>query len=232
VTISTMNKNLYRFGALCGPLYVILVVLGNDVLSSGSPDSTASPAAIGQWWRSHPVTLGMGITWMVELVGLLAFPVFVATLAWSLHRAERAGTWLPAAVLSFGLLSSAIKLGSGAPMLALALRADTIPDDLAAALVDMNGMAFVLTWAADAGMLAAAAAVILTTRCLPRWLGWWAAVAAPLLLVGIPLAMTGPPFFLLALIWFIATGIAMARRGAPNPLHTAHPHTPTPAAAH
>ena len=84
--MSTMNKNLYRFGALCGPLYVLLVVLGNDVLSTGSPDSTASPAVIGQWWRSHPVTLGAGITWMVELVGLLAFPVFVATLAWSLHR--------------------------------------------------------------------------------------------------------------------------------------------------
>jgi hypothetical protein len=228
----TMNKNLYRFGALCGPLYIILVVLGNDVLSSGSPDSTASPAVIGQWWRSHPVTPGMGITWMVELIGLLAFPVFVATLAWTLHRAERTGTWLPAAVLSFGLLSSAIKLGSGAPMLALVLRADTIPDDLAAALVDMNGMAFVLTWAADAGMLAAAAAVILTTRCLPRWLGWWAATTAPLLLAGIPLAMTGPPFFLLALIWFLATGIAMARRGAPNPLNTTHAHTPTPAAAH
>lgn len=77
------------------------------------------------------MTPGTGITWMVELVGLLAFPVFVATLAWSLHRAERTSTWLPTAVLSFGLLSSAIKLGSGAPMLALALRADTIPDDAA-----------------------------------------------------------------------------------------------------
>ena len=218
----TMNKNLYRFGALCGPLYVILVVLGNDALGAGSPDSTASPAVIGQWWRSHPVTLGMGTVWMVELVGLLTFPVFVATLAWTLHRAERTSTWLPAAVLSFGLLSSAIKLGSGAPMLALALRADTIPDDLAAALVDMNGMAFVLTWAADAGMLAAAAAVILPTRCLPRWLGWWAALTAPLLLAGIPLAMTGPPFFLLALIWILATGIAMTRRGPANPPTTAH----------
>lgn len=227
----TMNKNLYRFGALCGPLYVILAVLGNDALG-GSPDSTNSPAVIGEWWRSNPVTLGMGVTWMVELVGLLAFPVFVATLAWSLQRAERAGTWLPAAVLSFGLISSAIKLGSGAPMLALALRADTIPDDLAAALVDMNGMAFVLTWAVDAGMLAAAAAVVLSTRCLPRWLGWWAALTAPLLLAGVALAASGPPFFLLALIWLVAAGIAMARRGTPNALNTAHAQTPSRAAAH
>ena len=107
-------------------------------------------------------------------------------------------------------------------MLALAWRAETIPDDLAAALVDMNGFAFVITWAVDAGMLAAAAAVILSTRCLPRWIGWWAALTSPLLLVGIPLAMTGPPFFLLALIWFVATGIAMARRGPASPPNTAH----------
>ena len=38
----TMNKNLYRFGALCGPLYVFLVVLGNDALSNGPP--TRQPA--------------------------------------------------------------------------------------------------------------------------------------------------------------------------------------------
>ena len=93
--MSTMNKNLYRFGALCGPLYVLLVILGNDVLGYGSPDSAASPSAIGAWWRSHPLTPGAGLAWMVELVGLLAFVVFVATLAWSLHRAERVGTWLP-----------------------------------------------------------------------------------------------------------------------------------------
>ncbi len=90
-------------------------------------------------------------------------------------------------------------------------------------------MAFVLTWAADAGMLAAAAAVILPTRCLPRWLGWWAALTAPLLLAGIPLAMTGPPFFLLALIWILAAGIAMTRRGPqPTPPNTAHAQEASP----
>jgi hypothetical protein len=215
--MSTMNKNLYRFGALCGPLYVLLVIVGNDVFGPDSPDSASSPSAIGAWWRANPPTLGAGLAWMVELVGLLAFVVFVATLAWSLHRSERVGTWLPAAVLSFGLLSAAVKWGSGAPILALAWRAETIPDDLAAALVDMNGFAFVITWALDAGMLAAAAAVILSTRCLPRWIGWWAAVTSPLLLVGVGLAASGgAPFFLLALLWLVFAGIAMARRGNPS----------------
>ena len=73
-----------------------------------------------------------------------------------------------------GLLSAVVKLASGAPMFALLWRADDeISDGLAAVLVDMNGASFILTWALDAVMLASAGGVILSTRCLPRWLGWW-----------------------------------------------------------
>ena len=100
-------------------------------------------------------------------------------------------------------------------MFALAWRAGSgggVSDELATALVDMNSAAFVLTWALDAVLLAAAARVILTTSCLPRWTGWFAAVTAPLLIATVPLAMSSPPAFLLALIWIVAVSIAMAIR--------------------
>lgn len=70
-----------------------------------------------------------------------------------------------------------------------------------------------LSWALDAVMLAAAGGVILRTRCLPRWLGWWALVTAPLLLLNVPVAVDGPPLFLLALIWIVATSVTIAIRG-------------------
>lgn len=54
--------------------------------------------------------------------------------------------------------------------------------------------------------------MILQTRCLPRWLGWWALVTAPLLLVNVPMAVSGPPLFLLALIWIVATSLTIAVR--------------------
>ena len=76
----------------------------------------------------------------------------------------------------------------------------------------MNAAAFVLTWALDAVMLAAAARVILATSCLPRWTGWFAAVTAPLVLATVPLATSAPPTFLLALIWIVAVSITMAIR--------------------
>ncbi|WP_411277335.1 hypothetical protein [Gaiella sp.] len=62
-------------------------------------------------------------------------------------------------------------------------------------------------------MLAAAGGVILSTRCLPRWLGWWALATAPLLLATVPFATSGPPTLLLALIWIVATSITLVIRG-------------------
>ena len=112
-----------------------------------------------------------------------------------------------------GLLSAAVKIASGAPMFALGWRADTgVSDGLAAALVDMNGIAFVLTWALDAVLLAAAGGVNLRTRCLPRWLGWFALVTAPFLLASVSVAMAGPPVFLLGLVWIVATSVTLVLR--------------------
>ena len=209
---------LTRLGAACGALYVVIAILANDILGSGSPDSTASAQAIGAWWRAHEVTTVDWALGFLELFALLCFPIYVVVLAWILQRADRGRTWLPWAVLAMGLLSAVVKLASAAPIYALIWRADNgISDGLAAAMVDMNGAAFVLTWALDAVMLAAAGGVILQTRCLPRWLGWWALVTAPLLLVNVPMAVSGPPLFLLAMIWIVATSITIAVRGERAP---------------
>jgi hypothetical protein len=192
---------------------VLIAFVANDVLGTHSPDSTANAHAIGAWWRAHPPTTRDWVGIGFELAALVCFPVFICTLAWVLARAEDArGTWLPSAVFGMGLLSATIKLASAAPIFALAWRARDMSDGLAAAMVDMNSAAFLLTWALDAVLLLAAGTVIFTTGCLPRWLGWWAVATAPLLVVVLPLGNNAPPTFLLALVWFLATGIALARR--------------------
>ena len=207
-----------RIAALTGAAYVVIAVLANDVLASPLPDSTESSHAIGAWWRAHPpgnYTWGLAF---LELISLLCFSVFIVVLSWRLRQADRSGGWLPWLVLVAGTLSAGVKLASAAPIFAVAWRADNgISDQLAAALVDMNNAAFVLTWALDALVLAAAGALILTTRCLPRWLGWFGAVSAPLLLATVPIALVGPPTFLLALLWIVATSIALATRGLRAP---------------
>src|SRR6185295_8576639 len=86
-----------------------------------------------------------------------------------------------------------------------------IDPQLGAALVDINGYAFLLTWAVDAVMIGAVAAVALRTVVLPRWIAVSGAVLSPLLFASVALGEDGPPVFLLALLWFVAVSVALAR---------------------
>jgi hypothetical protein len=48
-------------------------------------------------------------------------------------------------------------------------------------------------------------------------------VTAPLLLLNVPMAVNGPPLFLLALIWIVATSLTIAIRGERAPAHATAP---------
>jgi hypothetical protein len=212
--VATARRALARTGAACGLAYVALAVVANDILASAShaPAPNASPAAIGAYVASHPTTTPVWIGAYLDVLGLLAFIGFVAYLHSVLRRADRDG-FLPTVVLAAGLVAAAIKLASLAPGFAVLYRAPDISPQLATALFDMNNAAFALDWALTAVMLAATAGVGLQTGVLPRWLGLSALIIAPLLLASVPFFTTdGPPTFLLALLWIIATSLALIRR--------------------
>jgi hypothetical protein len=100
------------------------------------------------------------------------------------------------------------------PALAAMFRArNGFDPQVATALTDMRDFAFVLTWAFDALILAAAAVVVLQTRALPRLLGGAAAILAPGLLIGIPFSDSqGFIPFVLTMLWISVAGVAIALR--------------------
>ena len=202
-----------RLGTGAGAAYVALSIIGSDLLGGGdSPVAGSSPAAFARWLADHRPTGAAWIAPALELLGLLCFVVFVAALYDVLRRAERERTWLPAAALAAGIVSAAIKLGAAPPMLAaFELAKRGIDPQLATALVEINGYAFLLTWAVDAVMIGAAAAIVLRTGVLPRWLGIAGAVLAPLLLASLAGGADAPPVFLLALLWFVAVSVSLSR---------------------
>lgn len=213
------NTAIRRLCALGGLVYVVLAILGNDVISgaANAPDWTAPPSEIARWLREHPPTTAWYVGGFVEMLGLFAFIVFVAALWTVLREAEGNDSPLPAIALGAGLISAAIKIGSAPPLLEAMTRSKHIDPQLGAALVDMNGFAFTLTFAVDGLLLLAVGVVALRTNVLPRWLAWTAVVLFPLLLLTTAAAPHVPPFaFLLSLLWFAVTGIVLARRRDPE----------------
>jgi len=176
-----------RMGAACGAVFVVLLF----GLSSSGIDSR--------------------IVLVGELIGLLLFIPFLGYLCSVLREAEGLGGWLAATAFGAGLVNIAIKLGSIAPGNA----ADRFADGTAThqALDVMNSTAFIATMLPLSVLTAAAAVVIVRTRVLPRWLGWLAAVTAPLLLVnGMFLDAEFGPAFLLFLLWVLLTSVILTVR--------------------
>jgi hypothetical protein len=204
-----------RLGAATGVAYVALTVVGNDILGhNDSPAPGARPAEFARWLTaSRPIGAGW-IGPFLELLGLLCFVIFAAALCHTLRRAERERSWLPDAALGAGLVSVAIKITAAPAMMAgFQLARHGIEPQLAAAVVQANDYAFLLTFAVDAVMIGAAATVALRTAALPRWLATAGAVIAPLLLASVAAGTDGPPVFLLALLWFAAVSVALVRSG-------------------
>jgi hypothetical protein len=188
------ERILPRLGAACGALFVVLLF----GLSSTGSNST--------------------IVLVGELIGLLLFIPFLGYLCSVLREAEGPGGWLASTAFGAGLVEIAIKLGSIAP----ANAADRFDDATAThqALDVMNSTSFIATMLPLGVLMAAVAVVILRTRVLPRWLGWFAAITAPSLLVnGMFLDAEFGPAFLLFLLWTLLTSVVLTVRpgGAGSP---------------
>jgi hypothetical protein len=68
--------------------------------------------------------------------------------------------------------------------------------------------------------MGAVAAVVLHTHAMPVWLGWMAAVLAPLLIAnGLTLNSQEGPASLLFLLWILLAAIVLLRRAIVVPQH-------------
>jgi len=187
-----MNQpTLSRLGAACGAVFAIVltVAAGNGNESFSGPRAVAGVAAI-----------------------TLALP-FIAYLCGVLREAERADGWLVSTALAAGITGIVLKLGSGAPELAMHqahLVAGTQLDTAISAIADG---ATVLSLYPLAVFCAATAIVAFRTRALPRWLAAGAAVTAAALAVNGAFLGTGSvPALLLFLVWTLLASVHLLRR--------------------
>lgn len=198
-------------GAASGAAAVVLMLAGNSVFAGAGEDPTGEQA-ITAFSAAEAGARTLGIA--LELAGFVAFAFFVAFLYRHLHAAGGAESWRATVALIGGTLFLAVKVASGAPLVALTASGADLGPELALALVALNDGAFVMGWLALGVFLLGAGAAAFPKRSLPTAVSvagmviGGAAVAAAATLGAGPGILT----FLLSLVWIVVTSVILVRR--------------------
>jgi hypothetical protein len=196
-----------RLAAASGAFYIAAVIVGAEFMN-----------AAGVLGRAG---------YVLVLLGFTAFVVFVAYFHRILRDAEGPGGWAATLAFGAGLLHAAVRFEAQAPRMVGSYRDDLTPE-IARTLVDLNGMAFIITGLMLGVYAAAAGWICMTHRVLPRWLGRFGFVSGVLAIVAGVVGMADPDSylpipFLAGLLWTLAVSVVLTVRGvrSPAPLETA-----------
>ena len=207
-----MNGFSARLAAASGAFYVIAVIVGNALMGADA----------GYLARAG---------YALAVLGFIAFVVFVAFMHRILRIAEGPDGWVATVALGAGLLHSAVRFEAQAPRMVEAYRGDALSPELARTLVDLNGMAFVVT-----GLLglyvASAGWVCVKHRLLSRSLGWFGLVTGVLAVLAGVVGMVDPDLyvplaFLAGLVWTLVVSILLTVRPR-RPAQASTPSVPSP----
>lgn len=222
---------LDRLALACGAGWVAASLIGNGLTEEGAPtgDSPAAAQASFALLRGGSHRVGLAL----ELLGLCLLVVFVAKAYRVLRDAEGPGGWLAGLALAGGLVTAAVKLGSGAPYLVGVLVED-LPAEQALLMQQVNEAGFLLTALTSGLLVLGLAGSAFRSRLLPRWFAGVGTALGTLAVLGslAPSSLDGGPGvagFLLGLLWVLAVSLVLAtRRGRPADLRS-HEAVLTPA---
>jgi hypothetical protein len=167
-----LSQRAQRVAGMVGISFVALTVIPFIVVPPPPAAGTAGPDVVAYYRAYRAILLPAG--W----IGVLGFPtglVLLAALTALFRHAERDGAWLYLLFISGNLLalSVAVMLGVVGQLLPLSVNGPLEPG-LAKVFSDLLGLGFAVYFIPSTAAWAAAGLVIISTRILPVWLGWWA----------------------------------------------------------
>lgn len=206
-----------RIGAACGAAYVLLIVIGNQLASGSSTDPHPSGTADLTDF-SAPSGPADAIGFTMEFLGFLAFMFFLGWLVHALRARGNAAAWLAGAAAIAGTVTLAVKIASVMPFGAGYLDHAEISPSMARVLVDMNSVAFAVTFVTFGTFLVATGAAILASGLLGRVAGWTAIGVGGLgalltLIAQVNPVNSNPMPFLGGLLWVLVVSIRLAWKG-------------------
>jgi hypothetical protein len=207
-------RSIMRWTFLGGIIYVVLFVIGVIMLFNGSPDGSATPTKVANWYADSGHRDRINIGWI--LIGLSLF-----FLLWFVAGLRRAVSLVDGE----GVLTAVVGLGGGiyiavaAVSVALSDGIRTMSDDtyqhkvfpeLIHAADDATWMIHATGALGLAAMIIAASLALMWAGSWPTWAGWLGVV------VGI-LSLGSVVFFpqFLFLLWILIVSIMMFLRSAP-----------------
>jgi len=168
------RRNLARITGAAG-LVTLVVVLGTSLANdyqSAAFDSDANETVA--FFRSLDDTFG-AISSFATAVGLIAMLWFTLGLALLLRRYEGELPWRSVFLAGAGVVS--VVSGQIASWDAASYRSEDIDPQVARYAFDLGNLSFANSWVASGAVGICAGLIVLGSRDLPHWLGWWALVA-------------------------------------------------------
>jgi hypothetical protein len=199
-----------RYAPLSGVLFVVLVVVSIIVSGFDSVGTDDSTQEVVDFWSDND---GQQIA--AAIIGALAmvpFLWFLGVLRSTLRVAEGGTGRLSATAYAGGIVLVGFALVDSALQLAVADTVGDVPAGVTQSLSVLYSDFFLGFPIGFGTLMLATGLVLLRTRVLPTWLGWFA------LVLGI-LAFFGPVgffAFLVFLVWLVITSVMLYQRGEPT----------------
>jgi hypothetical protein len=217
-----------RWIGFAGFTYVVAWLIGLAIgMATSSPGPTDSTSTIGAYFSSHR-EIAMIQAYLLDGIAGVALIVFAAALRSALRRFEGESATISSVLFGAGVAAGTVSLLQG-------LFTQVLADSVAAmgnaaairTLYDLNTEGDTYKLLALGVFLGAAALLVFRTRALPRWLGWVAAVLAPLLVIaGWNFALSASAQYaayavllVLLLLWVTAVSVVSFRRADTGTSH-------------
>ena len=170
-------RRLGRVTGACGLAGVVLLFTPIIAISSlGEPAFDASPDEVTDFFQAAGEASWYQAGEALVAIGMLALLWFFVGTALLLRRIEGEPPWRATVALLSGVLLVAYGLVD-ASWDAAGNRGGTTDPAVATYAFDVGNLGFANTWLALASLSLATGWVLLETRALPAWCGWWAVVA-------------------------------------------------------
>ena len=168
------RRQLARITGAAG-LFTLVVVLGTSLANnyqSAPFDSSADETVT--FYRSIDDALG-AVSSFATAVGLIAMLWFTLGLALLLRRYDGELPWPSVFLAGAGVVS--VVSGQIATWDAASYRSEDIDPQVARYAFDLGNLSFANGWVAAGAVGICTSLIVLSSRNLPHWLGWWGLIA-------------------------------------------------------